>query len=391
MQAINALRDYVSGIYNSKPDETKVVKTGKLKSIDGTSIPVIDMTLFQTDKPLFIQKVSSALQDIGFFALINTGLDQGVLDASYKASEQFFKAPEDKQAEIHEPKVHGQRGLVYSERAQGAEVFDKKVFVHIGKKEVANKVDNIWPTWMDLETPMMSLIDELDKISMVLLRAIALDMGEKEDFLTEQAEFGDNLLRALYYPKNPEAKSMGAAPHTDICDITLLPMSTADGLQVLHTDKETGKSKWIPVTNLPAGAVIVNGGDKLQNLTNGFFKSSWHQVKMDPNQERRSIVYFVHPRPKDSRSPTAKCIERTGGVQSYPDANSEELLFCRLRELKLLKVKELLDPLDAPGGIMERITKLVEAKVASRPTQRTWLLWDRERQKAQAQAEVDAR
>ncbi|MBS0634021.1 MAG: isopenicillin N synthase family oxygenase [Verrucomicrobia bacterium] len=354
----------VSQTYYSQPEESKITEMGEAANLHDSTIPVIDLFEFTHAKQHFVEKVSRALQEVGFFALVNTGIDQEVLDASYRASEQFFSADPALKAQIHKPDVHGQRGLVYSEVAQGETAKDKKEFIHIGK------TGNFWPEWMDLEKPMMGLMKELDKIGQVLQRALALAIGEEEEFLLKQTEGGDNLLRALWYPKNPGAESMGAAPHTDIDDITLLPMSTADGLQVLH-DK-----KWVPV-KVPPNAVIVNGGDKLKNLTNGLFESAWHRVKMDPNQERRSIVYFVHPRPNDSRGPTAKCIERTGGIQRYPEATSWELLACRLRELKLLTDPAVIQPLDAPGGIMERISALVQAGDAARPVQRTFILWQR--------------
>lgn len=356
--------------YFSQPDESKIVEMGEQFDFTDSTIPVIDMTEFTTAKQQFIDKVSRALQEVGFFALTNAGIDQEVLDASYRSSEQFFSAPMELKDQIHRPELHGQLGFVHSEVAQGAYEKDVKEFIHIAK------TGNFWPEWMDLETPMMGLMKELDKVSVVLQRALALAISEKEEFFLEQTENGANLLRPLYYPRNPSVESIGAAPHTDICDFTLLPMSTEEGLQVLHNQK------WVPV-KVPPNAVIVNGGDKLQNLTNGLLKSAWHRVKMNPEKERRSIVYFVHPRGEDSRSPTPKCIEMTGGVQRFPNATSWELLACRLRELKLLADEALLAPLDAPGGIMERITELVEAKVAARPVQRTYTLWKQAKEKAQ--------
>lgn len=347
----------VESLYNSLPDESKITAMGEAVDWNKATIPVIDMK--DAD---FVQKVSEALQNIGFFALVNTGMNQQVLDAAYHASEQFFKAPMADKDQICKPELNGQRGFVHSEVAQGENAKDIKEFIHIGKK------DNFWPEWMNLESPMMNLMKELDKISVILQRALAKAIDEDEEFFLEQTKDGDNLLRPLYYPKNESAESIGAAPHTDIDDFTLLPMSTEEGLQVLH-DK-----KWVPV-RVPPNAVIVNGGDKLQNLTNGLFKSSWHRVKMAPDKERRSIVYFIHPKFDDSRSPTAKCIARTGGIQRYPNATSGELLASRLRELKLAG-QSLLE-FEKASGIMERISELVQSGHAARPVQRTYILWSR--------------
>jgi hypothetical protein len=133
-------------------------------------------------------------------------------------------------------------------------------------------------------------------------------------------------------------------------------MATEEGLQVFHN------GQWIDV-RVPEKAFIINGGDKLQNLTNGYFKSSLHQVVAKPNLERYSIVYFVHPRDDDSVSPTSNAIAMTGGVQRFPEATSLELLACRLRELGLASPSML--QFEKDSGILERIKTLVDQGTAA--------------------------
>jgi isopenicillin N synthase-like dioxygenase len=326
------------------------------------TIPVLDMNEFRNPetKLLFVEKLSKAMHEVGFFAVINPQVDEQVLYNAYDASKAFFCCDDEKKTEIFDPALSGQRGYVPSEIPQGGMKKDLKEFLHIGRNK------NLWPSWMNLKTPMEQLIETLDKASNDLQRAFALSMGEDEEYFIQLTESGECLLRALHYPAGPVPGTVWAGEHTDIDFFTILPMATEEGLEVFHQDK------WIPV-KVPSNAFIVNCGDKLQNLTNGYFKSSFHRVEAKPETERYSIVYFVHPRDEDLMSPTKIAIEMTGGVQRYPDATSLELLTSRLRELGLA-TPELLQ-LEKDSGIMGRIEKLVEKGVAADPVVKTYSIW----------------
>jgi Isopenicillin N synthase and related dioxygenases len=323
------------------------------------TIPVVDMNDFfdPAKKQSFIDAVSQASQNVGFFAVINSNIENDVVDRAYDASMQFFRLPQENKSEIYKPELNGQRGWVPGETAQGHAIKDHKEFVHIGYK------NNLWPTSMDLENPMMGLIKTLDKVGTVLQQAFAGAIGKEEDYFTTMTATGDSLLRALYYPKNPAPGAFWAGKHTDIDLFTLLPPATEEGLQVFHN------GEWISV-RVPPKAVIVNIGDKLQNLTNGLFKSSVHQVVSKPNIERFSIVWFVHPRNDDSMDPINECVALTGGVKGYPKATSFELLATRLRELGI--ASPYLKEVERDSGIMDRVKALVDAGNAALPVQLTW-------------------
>lgn len=327
-----------------------------------STIPVVDMNDFYnpSTRQKFVDQVAQAAHEVGFFAVVNPDIDVDALIKAYQASQAFFSSGLDSKNEIFAPKLNGQRGYVPSETAQGYSVKDFKEFIHIGRN------NNLWPTWMNLQTPMESFIATLDHHSEVLQKAFAMAIGESEDYFINMTRSGECLLRALYYPKNPAPGTFWAAKHTDIDLFTILPMATEEGLQVLYNDE------WIDV-KVPSNAFIVNCGDKLQNLTNGYFKSSWHQVVSKPNVERYSIVYFVHPRDQDSMGPTERSIAITGGIQRYPEATSLELLASRLRELGLAGPQLL--QYEKESGVMDRVQALVEEGVAAEPVQRTYAMW----------------
>lgn len=344
---------------------------GLLYSEEGifdSTIPLLDMREFRAPetREQFVQKVSDAMHTVGFFAVINPDVDMEALKKGYESAIEFFNSPIELKDQIHDDALNGQRGYVHSEVAQGNGAFDYKEFCHIGK------TNNLWPDWMDLKTPMENLVANLDKNGEELSRAFALALGIPEESFLEMTRTGECLLRPIHYPKNPAPGATWAAKHTDIDFFTILPMATEEGLQVYH------QGHWIDV-RVPENAFIINCGDKLQNLSNGYFKSSVHQVVAKPNVERYSIVYFVHPRDDDKMDPLPQAIAMTGGVKQYPDATSLELLASRLRELRLASPALLQFEIDS--RIMERVKELVESGAAAEPVKLTYSLWLQDQQK----------
>jgi hypothetical protein len=108
------------------------------------------------------------------------------------------------------------------------------------------------------------------------------------------------LLRVLRYPpiKGPLApKALRAAAHEDINLITLLPAADEPGLEL----KSKSSDEWFPL-EAPAGSIVVNIGDMLQELTDGSLPSTSHRV-VNPKQEhaqnsRMTAPVFCHPHPE---------------------------------------------------------------------------------------------
>ncbi len=327
-------------------------------SFDAT-IPVVDMNDYfnEQKRPHFIAEVSKALKEVGFFAVINTGVDSQVLDSAYEKAKSYFLLDRETKMKTFRPEMNGQRGYVPGESAKGQQVGDFKEFYHVGRETQrgSNLYPNVWPSEIDLEHPLCDLFQALEAYKIPIEQAIAEAIGQPLNFFTEMTKEGDSLLRAIHYPAAPPEDQIWAAAHTDIDLFTILPRATAEGLQVLNK-----KGEWIPV-RVPENAFIINGGDMLENITNGEFRSGPHRVmSTNENQERFSMVIFIHPRAADRLDPLPQCITRTGGIRKYAHATRWELLEERLADLGLAS-SEMLTHL-AECGIMER---LIEVKRAS--------------------------
>ncbi len=304
-------------------------------------IPVVDMRdLYDQEKQdRFFDTLYDAITTVGFFAVRYTGVDDAVIREAYSQAQTFFKQDSDYKTLSYVRESKGQRGFVPGETAKGNRTKDCKEFYHIGREH--QFVPNVWPDQPGFKEAMVSLYTELDRYVVPLQEAIIktvnsrISNGEKIplDYLSKTTEKGDSLLRALYYPALSEETLQEpiqwAAAHTDIDYLAILPFATEKGLQV----ELDGQWKNVVV---PHDAFIVNVGDMLKNITNGLFVSARHRVvALEPNKERFSMVFFVHPTGETPLDPLSQCIELTGGTQTHASGTRDEFLWERLIELNI--------------------------------------------------------
>ena len=310
------------------------------------TIPVANLDDFVSGDPkrrdAFVETVGSALEDIGFFAVINHGVESALIKRAYDTARDFFDLPTDAKGQYGHPSLQGQRGYTSfgKEHAKDQPAPDLKEFWHVGR-ELDDDVRpkgmraNLWPTEVDDFKPtMLKLYEELDACADKLLAACSLYLGEDEGLLPSMARGGDTILRVIHYPPVPEdadPASIRAGAHEDINFITLLCESTDEGLELQKRD-----GSWLPIHALD-GQIIVDSGDMIQQLTNGRFKSTTHRVS-NPNDDRSrrfSMPYFVHPRPDVDLTPLESAVHATGGERIYPEISAGEYLLQRLREIGL--------------------------------------------------------
>lgn len=313
----------------------------------GYSIPVLDLDDFlhgdEERKSDFIRGVGSALREIGFFALTRHQIPQELIQKGYEVIKQLFALPEDIKKGYEIPGLKGQRGYTSfgREHAKGSEAPDLKEFWHVGQELRAGdpmaKVypENVWPSELrEFQVAMVDLFKGLEKCALAVLEACALYMKEDRNLIRKMAVDGNSILRLIHYPPVPSdrhPKSLRAAAHEDINLITLLIDATTSGLELLDRD-----GNWIAVTT-PKDCIIVDSGDMLQNLSNGFFKSTTHRVVNPDNsrEARYSMPFFVHARGEVDLTPLPSFVSATGGRRLFPEITAEAYLMQRLKEIGL--------------------------------------------------------
>lgn len=313
------------------------------------SLNLADFTGNDLDKKKkFVAALGEAYNNIGFVAIRNHYLSDGLSAQLYDNIKKFFALPDAAKQKYEIAELAGQRGYIGKgkEHAKGRNTGDLKEFYHVGQTVVGNDPikkeypDNIWPDELpDFKTIALEVYKQLESTGVQMLKAIALYLNLPENYFDDKVKHGNSILRPIhYFPiENPDAvpaDAVRAAEHGDINLITLLMGASADGLQVLRHD-----GQWIPITALPE-QLVVNVGDMLERLTNKKLKSTIHRVINPPrqlmNKPRYSIPFFMHPRSEMSLAALPGCVDAQH-PKRWDDITAGEFLHQRLREIGLKK------------------------------------------------------
>ncbi|WP_394692689.1 isopenicillin N synthase family dioxygenase [Hyphobacterium sp.] len=287
----------------------------------------------QLDYQVFRSELISGLREQGFVRLVNHGIDPAFLRRCYHLSEAFFA-----QDESEKRKYAGAlRGYTPfgTEHAKDHAAPDLKEFWQIGHEaEDGHPVarPNVWPdTPADFRETFQTLFQDLFTLGQRLLGVIADDLKLEHDYFDQRIEGGTSLLRLLHYPPIPDGVDpdcIRAAAHEDINLITLLVAAEGAGLEILDAD-----GNWLPVENGP-NEIIVDTGDMMKRLTNGYFPATTHRVvnPSGPNVSRYSMPFFVQPRPDVSLA----CLPGCRHLKTpEPDITVGEFLNQRLKDIGL--------------------------------------------------------
>jgi isopenicillin N synthase-like dioxygenase len=313
------------------------------------TIPVVDLSDFTGGDPKlkesFVQKLGKAYEEVGFVAVKNHGIPDGLIADLYQYVQEFFSLPSEKKRGYEIPELAGQRGYTSfgKEHAKGSDAPDLKEFFQYGQTVPRNHPlkpeypDNVSVAEVSgFNDTLYKAYRAFEKSGKSLLQAIALYLGLEEHFFDDKVEEGNSILRAIHYPPiTVEPKSaIRAEQHEDINLITLLVGASAGGLEIL-----TKQNEWIPVTSLPE-QIVVNVGDMLQRLTNNKLKSTTHRVVNPPRElwhtSRFSIPFFLHPKSAMDLSALANCVDENH-PKVFEDITAGEYLDERLREIGLKK------------------------------------------------------
>lgn len=289
------------------------------------------------DRSTFAHAFRRGLESIGFVVLEGHGVDPGWIAEAHTAARRFF-AQDDAAKRAVGGVPGGQRGYTgfAIEHAKDHSTPDLKEFFHVGR-EKGSGLPNVWPQDLAGFAPaMLRLYDALDACAGDLLGALALAYGVPEASFRELAREGNSILRALHYPPlapGHPRDALRAAPHEDINLITLLCEATEPGLEVRTP------AGWEPVVAAP-GAIVVDAGDMLHQVTGGVIPSTTHRVvnpRSDSGAAERSryaLPFFAHPRPEVDLSvlPHFATPER---VALHPPITAGDFLALRLREIGL--------------------------------------------------------
>ena len=266
-------------------------------------IPVVslqDWTRPGADRTTFADRLRVICHEVGFFRLVDHGVERSFLDDYFTALRTFFALPEEAKAQIDKLNSPWFRGW---ERV-GAELTDNRVD-HREQIDVWTDLDprhpDVEPAYLRLEGPnqwpddtlphFRELVErfqrEMGAIADQLMAAMSIGLGLPADHLDRH--FGErrmSLVKLIRYPPTPAGEA-GVNAHHDTGFLTLLWQHGVPGLQVENQDGD-----WIDVP-ADGDAIVVNLGEMLQSMTGNYFVATNHRVIV--SAERYSSGYFHGP------------------------------------------------------------------------------------------------
>ncbi len=278
-----------------------------LVTLTDASIPVVHLPQLRGLQPDSdaIATLGEALSSLGFVAVVDHGVDAALLQRAYATAADTFALPAATKQGYERPEEGRQRGYTSMgiEHAKDRDTPDLKEFWQVGRSG-PGLPDNVFATEVEgFEATMLALFHALDSVAAALLggieRYLQLPVGFFEDF----TRGGNSVMRIIHYPPLrgdvPEG-AVRAAAHEDINLLTVLPVSTQPGLQLM-----TRAGEWVDVQT-PPDVMVCDTGDMMQLLTGGRLRSTTHRV-VNPTEgadrSRYSMPFFCHPRPDAELSP----------------------------------------------------------------------------------------
>ena len=254
-----------------------------------------------------VDAIAGACRDWGFFQVINHGVPQDLIDATWCETTRFFYQPQSVKDSImrtrENPWGYYNNELTKNQRDK-KEVFD---YTTDGDDPIYRS-NNRWPRMEGpFKATMREYRDAVTRLSLSLLEGFCVGLDLPADFMHKDFESGHTgFVRLNYYPVNdPMAASniehlpiadLGVHHHTDAGALTVLLQDDVGGLQVFKD------GLWHNVLPVP-GAFVINTGDMMQVWSNDIYQAAVHRVLAMDCKDRFSIPFFFNPTAETRVSP----------------------------------------------------------------------------------------
>lgn len=264
----------------------------------------ISLADFEQRRAQIADELWSAATDIGFFQIVDHGIDMAEVNHAFEMSAKFFELPREVKKQF--PLKKGQNaGWEFSSQVRpSVGTPDQKESYQL----TLPRMEGLWPTEEELAGFQATLLDfehKCWKLAMDILGCFAEKLGFDREFFTRahdpSTETYQSTLRLLHYYAFPDAmldepNVWRAGAHTDFDALTLLFQRAGQGgLQVLP-GAEASTQAWTPVEPSDE-AITCNIGDMLMRWSDDKLPSNFHRVRAPRRGEytgpRYTIAYFA--------------------------------------------------------------------------------------------------
>ena len=279
----------------------------------------------------FADAFYAGLRRHGFIILKDHGVSLDLIARAYALARETFNLPDATKRQY----AKGMRGYTPFgvEHAKDYAHPDLKEFWQIGHEPADDGevfAANVWPSEQpQFREVFQTLFERLNETGVVLLRALAPQLGLTPHHFDPLVRRGTSILRVLHYPplsNGVDPHCVRSAAHEDINFMTIMVAAEGAGLELLDRD-----GQWLPVQTEPVN-LIVDSGDMLARMTNGVIPATTHRVvnPSGPNVSRYSMPFFMHPTLDTSLKVLPSCV---GDGALYPEVTAGEFLHERLKAI----------------------------------------------------------
>jgi isopenicillin N synthase-like dioxygenase len=302
---------------------------GALGTESAREVRRISLAGLETRRAEVADELWSAATDIGFFQVIDHGIDIEKVRAAFAAAEAFFALPEEVKARRPKRFNSGWEQLTQIRPSVG--VPDQKESYQV----TLSNMDGLWPADDELAGFRATILDfERDcwALAMQLLSLFADKLNFAPDFFTRAHDPASptyqSTLRLLHYFALPEDADLSgvwrAGAHTDFDCLTLLFQRDGQGGLQVCPGKEMTAQQWTPV-HPSDDAITCNIGDMLMRWSDDLLPSNFHRVKSPGPSEHRgprySIAFFAQANSE---------VTITGPAGKYPPISAKDYLQQRI-------------------------------------------------------------
>lgn len=273
--------------------------------MNATTLPILNLARYfdPAERDAFLDQLRTSARDIGFFYLINHGVNDSLQRAVQHEARRFFALSDEQKQQvgmIHSPHFRGYNRAA-SELTRGKPDWREQFDIGAERPELLLSDSdprwrrlqgpNLWPEQQpELKTTLLDWQKSMTEMAIILLRAFAEALRLPADAF--DGLYGDKPnehIKLIRYPGQESTQgNQGVGAHKDSGFLSFLLQDEQKGLQV-----EASPDHWIDAAPLP-GSFVVNIGELLELATNGYLRATVHRVVSPPaGQDRLSIAFFL--------------------------------------------------------------------------------------------------
>lgn len=279
-----------------------------------SSLPIIDVSALVCSsstpeaKMVTSKKIGEACRDVGFFYIVNHGIEESLQRNLMNHAHEFFRLDLEDKMKISMKKnpLHWKGFFPLGDELTSG-LPDMKEGIYFGEElseshpKVQAKLCMHGPNKFSsdrMKQLVLEYMRQLTDLGHSLMEGIALSLNLEATYFRESFTSEPfTPFRIFHYPvtHGSDKRLWGVGKHTDYGVLTILSQDNVGGLEVCQRSRSIDiPDHWVQAPPIP-GSFVVNIGDMLERWTRGFYKATEHRVRNTSNVSRISMPFFFDP------------------------------------------------------------------------------------------------